>query len=535
MKIIKIAQTIDEELQKPDIYNAFLAKVGEHKISWQRSPDSWIHNTITHGETDAINNYRINYLGFMNREGVITNSIYSFKLHVDVDERGGKYTSCQLNLFINSKRYIHGQGEEIVGVWKLNGDREIKGSFYSVLSDKFGISALKLPHEIKNEAANVIVPPVVRMTKIKSRLSPAMALYIYTNSKRFGSGYIISYVSVNLETSTREDEKVLTNYDEESGGELSSAKAYEYIKGIIARSESNGFVGVTSPLYIPEAVNIENYDFIINQWKDEHEHDLAENDEPIEKRFHMDETLFGRNKNKMEKLSQDYQGFFSGEVPEYAADLIGTSSVDASQIKSMFGKVDDAIRLVNQFDSSLLSNISFIFNFSKGGAYGVYLSALDRAIKTKALEKRLESQGYRVETDDKGLLKAYPIKEQKTTEQIQQDIDKIYGELQSKGGSAFGINMNSVLQAAQKDASESESQDPNVWEWMALLHLGGTIVHEAVHAGGNESESPSEEAEARFTQWAIPIVNQEYQKTFVSVGHKVPAALLTQRFFGILD
>jgi hypothetical protein len=53
----------------------------------------------------------------------------------------------------------------------------------------------------------------------------------------------------------------------------------------------------------------------------------------------------------------------------------------------MFSRANDAIQLVNRYNSSLLSNVSFIFNFAKSGAYGVYLSALDRAIKTKVLQK----------------------------------------------------------------------------------------------------------------------------------------------------
>ena len=47
---------------------------------------------------------------------------------------------------------------------------------------------------------------------------------------------------------------------------------------------------------------------------------------------------------------------------------------------------------------------------------------------------------------------------------------------------------------------------------MALLHLGGTIVHEAIHAKGNSDEGPSEAAEDQFINWALPIVNEEYRK-----------------------
>ena len=218
------------------------------------------------------------------------------------------------------------------------------------------------------------------------------------------------------------------------------------------------------------------------------------------------------------KKAQGYSGYYTGDVPEYAVDILGTSSVDASQIKSMFNRVDDAIRLVNQYDSSLLSNVSFIFNFSKSGAYGVYLSELDRTIKTRALKKKLEQAGYTVQFDDAGVLTAYSEKEPKTQDEISADIDRIYQDLESKGGTAFGINMNAVLQSAKEDARNSNSEDPDLWEWMALLHLGGTIVHEAVHAQGHHDEGPSESAEKSFMNSALPIINNEYESHLKSQG-----------------
>jgi hypothetical protein len=217
-------------------------------------------------------------------------------------------------------------------------------------------------------------------------------------------------------------------------------------------------------------------------------------------------------------LAQDFQGYFTGKVPDYAVNYMGTGAVDSSQINSMFSRTNDALSLVNQFDSSLLSNVAFIFNFSKGGAYGVYLPALDRAIKTEALKKKLESAGYIIEVDNKGLLTAKPKKDEKTSEQIQQDIDRLYSDIESGGGTAFGINMNDVLSSARQDALGSKSPDPNIWEWMAVLHLGSTIVHEAIHSKGNLGEGPSETAEASFIQKVLPIVNEKYKQSLISQG-----------------
>ncbi|MFW5879494.1 MAG: hypothetical protein ACOCUV_01585 [bacterium] len=221
---------------------------------------------------------------------------------------------------------------------------------------------------------------------------------------------------------------------------------------------------------------------------------------------------------KIKKKSQDFQGYFTGEVPDYAINILGTPMVDASQIKSMFSKVDDAINLVNRFDSSLLKDVSFIFNFSKSGAYGVYLPSLDWAIKNKALQKKMEQMGYEVNIDEQGLITARHTIDQKTPEQIQQDIDRIKQSIEAQGGSAFGINMQDVLNSARMDAKQSQSEDPNLWEWMALLHLGATIVHEAVHAKGEESEGPSSHQESKFIEWALPIINQEYEQSLRTQG-----------------
>ena len=143
---------------------------------------------------------------------------------------------------------------------------------------------------------------------------------------------------------------------------------------------------------MPEGVTSENWDFVSNSWKirpkelpQEKIPQPIEEEEEDEEGFELSRFLSRRPNYR---LSQDFGGFFTGEVPDYAIDILGTPSVDASQIKTIFGKTDKALQLVNEFDPSLLSPVSFVFNFSKGGAYGVYLSELDRAIKTKALKKR---------------------------------------------------------------------------------------------------------------------------------------------------
>lgn len=233
--------------------------------------------------------------------------------------------------------------------------------------------------------------------------------------------------------------------------------------------------------------------------------------EKIKNELNIRSTRKAFSINKV-KTAQNFSGYYSGEVPDYAANLIGTSNVDATQVKGVFPKADEAIKLVNQFDSSLLLNISFIFNFSNAGAYGVYLSELDNAIKTKALQKRLESMGYKVE-EENGMPVAIPTKEEKTQEQIKSEIKKIYDELNKGGGTAIGVNVSRVLSSSKENALALKTSEPDfVYEQLAILHLGETIVHEAVHAKGSHSEGPSEAAEAKFAQWALPKINENYKK-----------------------
>lgn len=230
--------------------------------------------------------------------------------------------------------------------------------------------------------------------------------------------------------------------------------------------------------------------------------------------------ILASNKKKGKKgyRAADFSGYFSGNVPDYAANLIGTASVDASQIKSAFGKTDDAIKMVNQFDGNLLKNITFIFNFSQSGAYGVYLGELDKAIKTKALTKQLEQKGYKV-TDQNGVLTAFSEKGDIGQEQIDKDIENLYKQLDQGGGTAIGVNMAKIIQSSHENSNSIPSPDPDwLFEQLTILHLGETIVHECTHALGHSDEGPSEAAEQNFANWALPQINQKYMQHLKSIG-----------------
>lgn len=222
------------------------------------------------------------------------------------------------------------------------------------------------------------------------------------------------------------------------------------------------------------------------------------------------------NNNKTIKKAQSE--WYAGALPDpkNIERYIGTPSVDASQLKSVFIGVDDAISLVNRFDSSLLINVGFIFNFSNQGAYGVYLPALDDKIKREKIKSILKQQGCTINENPDGSFYAYH--ENKTPEEIQKEIDREYGQLSSYGGTVFGINMNKVLMASQADARDIGTTDNEDLKDIILMHLGATIVHEAIHAKGRNSEGPSESGEEKFIEFVLPIINQKRLQRYKSKG-----------------
>jgi len=382
-----------------------------------------------------------------------------------------------------------------------------------------------------------------RMTRRKSPSSKARAINVYVNTdpdfdiippeaKLDKKGVNVYYVITDIESNKEISKKLIYSTN-------NTEQAIKFVGAFTAKSViPNGFVRDEHKDYIPEWANKNNWDFLTNTSiekqkeleKQEHEtspekpetSDLTGDFVGKEELLGIDEDEDGEDEydpdffsasHSWYKVAQ-YEGYFNDNVPDYLGGMVGSSMVDASQLKSSFGRTDEAIQLVNQFNPSLLSNVAIIFNFSKGGAYGVYLPKLDRDIKLKALKKNLEGNGYTVEVNQDGSFTAYH--EQRTPDEINNDITNGYADLEREGGSAFGININSILQASRQDAIESDHPDPNSWEWITLLHLGGTLVHEATHAKGHHDESPAESAEDTFTAWALPIINEKYQQRMMA-------------------
>ena len=229
--------------------------------------------------------------------------------------------------------------------------------------------------------------------------------------------------------------------------------------------------------------------------------------------FEMDMPLIFSNyaKNALKKYSQSE--WFSGAIPDPSslAGYVGGSSVDASQLCSSFCNVNEAIQMVNSFNSRLLRDIAFIFN-TTGGAYGVYVPWLDEQIKQAEVKNWLKSKGFIIDESNSDYFMAYSNDQSVTQEQIEQEIQNAQQQVKMQGGNTFGINMGKIISAARADAADSNITSQEDINDLITLHLGATMVHEAMHALGNQSEGPSEQQEQAFIQWALPIINDKRAK-----------------------
>lgn len=510
MKIIKISQSeISEKIDSPRFMGFF--DKSKDKIMWMNETESWNIRLSKADQGWHTLDYVLNFLGVI-RAGPIARVIPSYRLEIVLmEDASEKYKQAIISLYLNKNMSPVFAEREAVGQWDIYGDEKIKSDLSNFLETKFKLrlSPIKLPHEIALEKSKKMEGKIRKSVRLTRRKNVPMnieasSLEISIEPKR-KEGHEITYQVTNLETGVKEPLRLIKALNDD-GTEINEEDAIKIMNENIERAKNNSYIERGTIGYLPDGINSDNWDFNLNKWKDSKEVQIEEDIERL------------MSNNKQYRTAQDFQGYFTGNVPEYAIGFLGSSAVEASQIESSFGRAHDAINLVNRFDSSLLYNISFVFNFAKSGAYGVYLSALDKAIKTKALQKKLEQQGYEVKSTNAGLT-AYPKGGmKKSPEEIQKDIDNIYSELESKGGTAMGINVNSILSAAKMDASEIGSPDPDLWQWIAVLHLGGTIVHEAIHAKGHMDEGPSEQAEQSFISWALPIINEEYSRNLKSQG-----------------
>lgn len=307
-----------------------------------------------------------------------------------------------------------------------------------------------------------------------------------------------------------------------------------YINDKISSLISNGFVSIPENANInswglkdTQKIDASDYKNLIDEMENSYKESIANEIKKITEKSettNVNEMISGGNKIKPAKcliVKNDRYAqseWYSGNTPDPKTieRYLGGPNVDTTQIKSVFIGVDDAINLVNMFDSSLLANIGFIFNFSNQGAYGVYLPILDDKIKREKIKSVLKQDGCKLDEKPDGSFLAYS--ETKTSEKIQKQIDSMYDKLNKEGGHVFGVNMNKVLMASRSDANAMNLINQEDIDDIITLHLGATIAHEAVHAKGSTSEGPSEQVEQSFFAWALPIVNKKRMERFKSTN-----------------
>jgi hypothetical protein len=292
-------------------------------------------------------------------------------------------------------------------------------------------------------------------------------------------------------------------------------------------------IGFTEEQVVPEWANQQNWDFDLGMpLEDSRRLNRALNETAEEYSSNIDVSpdVFGGGDDfssifepigATTRTAQAIPGF-SGQIPDPAQldQYVGTPGVDASQIRGIFSGVDEAISLINQFDGRLLNNVAFIYNYTGGDAYGIYMSALDEKIKDSKLRSLLRMDGYQIQDVPGGGF--YVTHKDKTKEQIDSEVKAYRQKIDQRGATTFGIDMNKVISAARADASESNPPitDPQDQHALGVMHLGATMVHEAVHAAGEQTEGPSEGTEARFMQWVMPVVNQRRQQRYQSEGRE---------------
>jgi len=519
--------TADQARQDPDPHLKW-SLIKKDSMGGESYGSTWFKSTSMNGGRK----FTIDYAGTLEGRVKVGVPVTRYKVRVvlsTLNRQGTNYSDAKITLIFNPRMSPTMSGAQTIASWNISGDNQIKNLAVSqVVSEELGISEfdqIKLPHEeniIEKQQERDTSTISVRITRKNGVYggSKHSATSIELNSiySERSENYYISYNIRRLENDNPPESGIAAkNLDGRMEAELA-------IDQMVKSAKGKGYVDSNSPDYIPSWADQSNWDFNRNESKEdlriEKEQLKKLREEPNEEMQKM-EDLIGKS-NKMTKKADDFSGFYSGAIPQYTPR---GSSVDASQILSMFSRGSEAIELVKQISPQSLEGISSIFNFANKGAFGVYVPKLDVATKTEELKKQLESIGYQIEMTEKGLT-AFPKEGvDKTNEEIEKDISRLYDQIKSTGGSPIGIDVQANINAAKKDdadmrnverASNIQSPPDDRWEWLAILHLASTIVHEAAHAHGAADESPADAAESAFISRAISIINQKYKSSLDS-------------------
>lgn len=324
--------------------------------------------------------------------------------------------------------------------------------------------------------------------------------------RKFPFGSWICHQAIEIHLDSKTGFPLPNGYLRKTPRALSSEAELDY-QNILSKLSSVGYKQVGSSI-LPEKICEANWDILSN---------LPRRLSNFCKNAFLDGETFQKTAQ-----SNPASAWYSGNLPDPKGltGYVGSSSVDASQLQGSFNGVHDAIQLVNKFDSSLLQNVAFIFNTS-GGAYGVYVPWLDEQIKNAEIKNLLKTKGFEIDDSSNDFFTAYSKDKKVGEDAIRNEIANVQSQVHMQGGNTFGINMSKILSAASSDAKDSNLTDPKDIYDITVLHLGATMVHEAIHAKGSTSEGPSEQGEANFTQWALSIINENRFKRAESKGEEI--------------
>jgi hypothetical protein len=468
--------------------------------------------------------------GFFVKDGKVTD-IPMYFAFISVDDESGM---IGVALSANVRFDVQGRGQQVIDKFVVGKQSEVSEQLLlNVMRQRYVITEVDFSKTpvvprvgAKSWEENVQVSEKILIRKTLFNKTDQMIALVFLRKLVYSRGqerYVVGALAVPISKGLAE----VSSEHRDKTPLLDIKEAMADFHRTVRELKSIGF---TEEVNVPDWANAENWDFDlgipaeaakklknvfdqkIEEYKDTSELDFEEPFGERDEASSMFNSIF--NTSSVSRKIKTAQNYYQGQIPDpdQLDQYVGTSGVEASQIRGIFGGVDEAISLVNQFDSSLLLNVAFIYNFSGGGAYGIYMPALDEQIKNSKLKKLLKMDGYAIQDMPNGAF--YATHPEKQKDQIDREIENYRKQIGQKGAATFGIDMNKVVGAARSDANESGITDHGDQRLLGVLHLGATMVHEAVHSKGSESEGPSEQAESKFMAWAMPIINQKRQEVY---------------------
>ena len=186
---------------------------------------------------------------------------------------------------------------------------------------------------------------------------------------------------------------------------------------------------------------------------------------------------------------------------------IGKSSIDLSEISSIFPNAYESVNLVNEFNSKLLFNIAYIYNIKGQDAFGVFNPSLNDTVNWIRVKKQLINEGFQtnIKNDVGQNDKLYAFAPNMTKEQVDEKMNKIFQDKTKTGGSVIGVDAERIISivdsmtSSQENSSLTDDQKTK----LKICQMAAVIGHEAVHALGDTGESGPEKIQKEIMNYGI--------------------------------